>query len=707
MLPPMSSFSQSFPSPGDYHPKYHSFNESPESDETAIDFNQILTMGGESAGHSGDKCHSSHRSQHPEYIQSFASPALMYSTHFGSEQEAFMPGSEVTFDSSSNAMSHEYLATDSHVVGSSADSCYVPGPDSYVLSDYTASHSIHSVPSDMGTSQQKSSHSAGYPFQSADHVPAPHQSHSAGPTRSAFSHPFTSTDFFVSFGIEDAETSESLIDLQSTLDLLPPTPQPAAHPIARMHDGQPDVTPKHKHFAPHSFHSDGAFSFPPHHQEDQSGPPEGGHASDSLIQQVECFKCKLCDFLCLERSGVLMHISDKHDDRQDPDATTGRTTGDDLFTCSSCHKSFTSLDQCSKHMESDHQITTTPSQGLGHESSTTTPSASKSNADVAVSPVPAAQSSPSNASAFPPENHSLVQPQSPSGNSEPGPGNLQLQEKGDACSDKSKNSAAKSASTKKIAWKAKLVREQGSYICSKKKCSVRYLSMDNMIRHEKCHMDDGTGFGCSECDKFRSENWSSCAGHLWREHSVDMELHKCELCTYRSYSLSVLENIHKKIHSSEKNYVCNICQKGFKNQKQLVNHKVRHDKRPDKALLSENKSPKKVSKESNHECELCGKVFPETRPLRIHMDMVHKKKRPYLCLQCGHSAASKGALRVHIRSHTGEKPFKCEECEYSTSDHNSLRRHKMRHSGERPYKCPFCAYACIQVSPYPIIVSET
>lgn len=196
-----------------------------------------------------------------------------------------------------------------------------------------------------------------------------------------------------------------------------------------------------------------------------------------------------------------------------------------------------------------------------------------------------------------------------------------------------------------------------------------------------------------------------------------MELHKCESCSYRTYSLSVLENIHRKIHSTERNFLCDTCGNGFKNQKQLINHKrIRHKTKKDNGSTSgaasngssagnvgdvdsataATKTLKKTKQV--HSCEICGKTFNEPRPLKIHMNMVHKKLRPYVCSDCGHSAASRSALRTHMRSHTGEKPFKCDLCNFSSSDHNSLRRHKMRHSGERPYKCPFCTYACIQVS---------
>lgn len=236
--------------------------------------------------------------------------------------------------------------------------------------------------------------------------------------------------------------------------------------------------------------------------------------------------------------------------------------------------------------------------------------------------------------------------------------------------------------------------------CEYKKCTAKYESLNNLERHMNCHIPgDELGYKCSYCKTFTSQYWSSMAGHLWREHAVDLELHKCESCNYRSYSLSILENQHKRIHSNEKNYCCDLCSKCFKNNKQLVNHRVRHSK-PQVPVIATVR-PEDAKKP---ECENCNKAFKDRRALMVHMNSVHKKKRPYVCSSCGHRASSRSALKTHIRSHTGEKPFKCDQCDYSTSDHNSLRRHRMRHSGERPYKCPFCDYACIQVRCYHLIL---
>ena len=135
-------------------------------------------------------------------------------------------------------------------------------------------------------------------------------------------------------------------------------------------------------------------------------------------------------------------------------------------------------------------------------------------------------------------------------------------------------------------------------------------------------------------------------------------------CEFRTRSRAKLDR-HAVRHTGA---LCPVCGLGFRLTKQLRAHMaaVHHKER---------------TAASGPVCHVCKASFNTPRQLRLHTDSVHGKKRSFLCSECGYSAGSRSALKLHTRKHTGEKPFVCEECDFTTSDHNSFRRHKMRHSG--------------------------
>ncbi|XP_015116029.1 zinc finger protein 429 [Diachasma alloeum] len=237
--------------------------------------------------------------------------------------------------------------------------------------------------------------------------------------------------------------------------------------------------------------------------------------------------------------------------------------------------------------------------------------------------------------------------------------------------------------------KKKDVRVLG-FKCGTESCNVRLLAEENISYHKKCHNAEAKGeteaFRCPECQEFLSNRWSTMAGHLWRSHLVDMELHTCDLCNYKTPSLSKLIHQHRGIHGNERPFVCEFCGKGFKTSKQLRSHKTSH----------------KSDDKNTFQCDKCQRVFKTCRLLKLHGNSAHKDCKPFTCNFCDYSAATRSGLKLHLRRHTGEKPFSCDQCAYSTGDHNSLRRHKLRHLGLKPYNCPHCSYACIQSSTYKV-----
>ena len=56
-----------------------------------------------------------------------------------------------------------------------------------------------------------------------------------------------------------------------------------------------------------------------------------------------------------------------------------------------------------------------------------------------------------------------------------------------------------------------------------------------------------------------------------------------------------------------------------------------------------------------------------------------EKLKPFYCAICEKTFTRKGALKQHMRLHTGERPFACDKCERSFSQKSHMLRHKKTH----------------------------
>lgn len=209
--------------------------------------------------------------------------------------------------------------------------------------------------------------------------------------------------------------------------------------------------------------------------------------------------------------------------------------------------------------------------------------------------------------------------------------------------------------------------------CNIGECSQHFSNAKLLSYHKRCHLNV-THIACPECGSQTFKNFNTLHTHLWRNHSIDMDLFACKLCNFKTPILSRLKNFHQKIHSNEKNYKCEHvgCGKRFKNSKQLKNHAQIH----------------KTSKQGN------------VQVLQPNESDLNKKIR---CQICNKGFSSESGLYIHFMEHKNdEKRFICEEksCEYSTNDHNSFRRHKFQHSKTHQYTCPACDYKSIQSNTY-------
>lgn len=365
-----------------------------------------------------------------------------------------------------------------------------------------------------------------------------------------------------------------------------------------------------------------------------------------------------------------------------------------IFICGQCSQGFGSLDSCKDHMIEAHGLKVDEDTGIEPRKAPSGRKRGRPRSTPLPANLDAGATSGSNvgAGAFVPKQEmgalagTLV---SVDGDLEDGADGLAKRK---VRAPKSIEDDFLSSPTKKKRTKKENTTER-LYRCGERSCGYRFQTEESLEYHVRCHAPAGTPGGrlyqCPECGEHR-DHWRSLAMHLWRSHMLDLDLHRCNQCGYRTFSTFKLEN-HARIHSEERDFTCAQCGKGFKQLSQLRNHHVVH--------LDRKNTPHKRWY-SQQTCDLCQRTFSDSKCLRKHHQAVHGKVKPYVCSFCGHMSARKAMLQLHLRQHTGEKPFACHQCDYRTGDHNSLRRHKMRHTGTKPYKCPHCPYACIQAISY-------
>ena len=94
--------------------------------------------------------------------------------------------------------------------------------------------------------------------------------------------------------------------------------------------------------------------------------------------------------------------------------------------------------------------------------------------------------------------------------------------------------------------------------------------------------------------------------------------------------------------------------------------------------------------ERKFSCDGCEKSFKQFSTLSQHKVSKHSDKKPYVCEICRQCFCRASILIKHRKIHNSEKPFKCSFCDKRFHQKINLNVHENIHTDKRPYKCTRC-----------------
>ncbi|XP_038060779.1 zinc finger protein 91-like [Patiria miniata] len=223
-------------------------------------------------------------------------------------------------------------------------------------------------------------------------------------------------------------------------------------------------------------------------------------------------------------------------------------------------------------------------------------------------------------------------------------------------------------------------------------CGKCFKDNHSLITHRKIHIKD-LPFKCEFCDK--SFFHQSLLLRHRNLHTKETE-YKCKHCDRVFYRKGGLTYHMASIHDNKRDHICANCGLGFASKSALVAHGHTHStvrtfqcdicgtQVKTKGNLKEHMRCVHTE-ERAYKCEICQKAFNRSHRLTLHM-MMHRDERPHKCHLCDKGFRTRTNLRVHIKWHQDQRDFQCEQCGKTFLIPGNLDRHMKTHRSGKTHR---------------------
>ncbi|XP_020493265.2 zinc finger protein 646 [Labrus bergylta] len=212
-------------------------------------------------------------------------------------------------------------------------------------------------------------------------------------------------------------------------------------------------------------------------------------------------------------------------------------------------------------------------------------------------------------------------------------------------------------------------------------------------------------YKCDQCGR----SYRHAGSLLNHKKSHKTGVFRCLVCQKRFYNLLALKN-HQRSHFDIKRHTCHECGKAFKIQKQLLNHLRRH--KENQAKIQELNNQIQTLMQMNgtkfdggmqsltsnasqtFSSSRCWRQPREAKVGQTKCETSVKSEdtgdgRPFACDQCGRTYRHAGSLVNHRNSHkTGE--YYCSVCNNTYSNQLAMKNHLRTHFAFKRHSCQNC-----------------